>query len=333
MNSNELRSITIRSCNCSTSTRHKSTTTRGNKAPTHKAAHSRHFSLCTVLGSGWHNPTLMRRLQMVAGEAWRVRATSRVRARDPALPRPLRHDLIIRYCVMSYSVLIVSATVPISQRCRPSLHRNRHPRRTVAAAAIAAAAVRRLSCCGCGWCLLRLCIKIQMKKWRFCCCVDYRDDLARPSRGGATHLAGLSPPPPPPPPPPLMPLLLLLLCCCLSDGVVLGLPVSVSRLRATAPCQYSKTDVVSPLPACSMEAVYAFSAIRSSHTQPKSCRGEPGLFLAWCKIFFTYFYSNTRQFVDILRGVAQWCTLSPNILTLFIQRMIVAVNKRGNTSL
>ena len=60
-------------------------------------------------------------------------------------------------------------------------------------------------------------------------------------------------------------LLLLLLCCCLSDSVVLGLPLSVS-LGATAPCLNSKFDVASPLPACDMEAVYAFSAIRSPQT-------------------------------------------------------------------
>ena len=68
-------------------------------------------------------------------------------------------------------------------------------------------------------------------------------------------------------------------CCCLSDGVVLGLPLSVS-IGATAPCLNSKFDVASPLPACDMDAVYASSAIRSPQTQPKACWSEPGLFLA-----------------------------------------------------
>ena len=72
---------------------------------------------------------------------------------------------------------------------------------------------------------------------------------------------------------------LLLLCCCSSDGVVLGLPLSVSR-GATAPCLNSKFDVASPLPACDMESVYAFSAIRSPQTQPKACPSASGLFLA-----------------------------------------------------
>ena len=125
---------------------------------------SRHCSLCAVLSSGRNNPTLMRRHQRVAGEAWRVHATSRVGASGPALPRSLRCDLVLCCCVMSYSVLILSTTVAIPQRSRRSLHRHRHPRRTAAAAATAAAtaaaaaaaAVRRLLCCGCGWCLLRL---------------------------------------------------------------------------------------------------------------------------------------------------------------------------------
>ena len=69
----------------------------------------------------------------------------------------------------------------------------------------------------------------------------------------------------------------VLLCCCLSDGVVLGLPLSVS-LGATAPRPTSKFDVASPLLACDMEAVYAFSALRSPQT-PKACRSESGLFL------------------------------------------------------
>ena len=240
MNSNELRSITIRSCNCSTSTRHKGTTTRGNKAPTHKAAHSRHFSLCTVLGSGWHNPTLMRRLQMVAGEAWRVRATSRVRARDPALPRPLRHDLILRYCVMSYSVLIVSATVPISQRCRPSLHRNRYPRRTVAAAAIAAAAVRRLSCCGCGWCLLRLCIKNTNEKMAvlLLCWLSWWSSQAEPwwsnSSGGAIATATSAPAPAADAAAAAATVLLLVWWCCarlacVSESITCYRPMSIFK--------------------------------------------------------------------------------------------------------
>ena len=71
---------------------------------------------------------------------------------------------------MSYSVLVLSTTVAIPQRCRRSLHRHRRPRRTATAATAAAAAadadadtdadaVRRLLCCGCGWCLLRLFLK------------------------------------------------------------------------------------------------------------------------------------------------------------------------------
>ena len=68
-------------------------------------------------------------------------------------------------------------------------------------------------------------------------------------------------------------------CCCLSDGVVLGLPLPVS-IGATAACLNLKFDVASPLPACDMDAVYAFSAIRSPQTQPKACRSESGLFLA-----------------------------------------------------
>ena len=239
----------------------------------------------------------MRRHRRVAGEAWRVRATSGVRASEPALPRSLRCDLGLCCCVISYSVLILSTTVAIPQRCRRSLHRHRHPRRTTAAAATAAAAaaaaaaVRRLSCCGCGWSLLRLFLKKLIKNWLFCCCGDDRGDQARPSCCAATHLAGPSPPPPPPPPQPLLRLRLrccycaaaaavLLLCCCLSDGVVLGLPLSVSRGATTAPCLNSKFDVASPLPACDVEAVYSFSAIRSPQTQPKACPSESGLFLA-----------------------------------------------------
>ena len=134
--------------------RHNGTTIRGYEGTTHTAAHSRHCSLCAVLGSSRHNPTLMRRPQRVAGEAWRIRGTSGVGASKPALRRSLRCDLILCCCVMSYSVQILSTTVAIPQRCRRSLHRHRHPRRTAAAAT--AAAVRRLLCCGCGWRLLRL---------------------------------------------------------------------------------------------------------------------------------------------------------------------------------
>ena len=205
-----------------------------------------------------------------------------------SLPRSLRCDLVLCCRVMSYSVLILSTTVAIPQRCRRSLHRHRHLRRTAAAAATA---VRRLLCCGCGWCLLRLFLKKSIKNWLFCCCCGHnRDDRARPSCCAATHLAGPLPPSPPPPPPPL--LLLRLRCCycaaaaaalplcrCLSDVVVLGLPLSVS-LGATAPCLNSKFDVSSPLAACDMEAVYALAAIRSPQTQPKACRSESGLFLA-----------------------------------------------------
>ena len=105
-----------------------------------------------------HNLTLMRRHQRVSGEAWPVRATSGVGASEPALPHSLRCDRVLCCCVMSHSVLILSTTVAIPQRCRRSLHFHRHPRRTATAAATAAAAaaVRRLLCCGCGWCLLRL---------------------------------------------------------------------------------------------------------------------------------------------------------------------------------
>ena len=250
-----------------------------------------------MLGSGRHNPTLMRRHQRVAGEAWRVRATSGVGASEPALPCSLRGDLVLYCWVMSYSVLILSTTVAIPQRCRQRLHRHRHrhPRRTAAAAltAAAAAAVRRLLCWGCGWCLLRLVKKFLIKKWLFCCCGDDRGDRARPSCCAATHLA--EPSPPPPPPPLLLRLRLrlrlrccycaaaaaavLLCCCCLSDGIVLGLPLPVS-LGAAALCLNSKFDVAPPLPACDMDAVYAFCEIRSPQTQPKACQSESRLFLA-----------------------------------------------------
>ena len=43
---------------------------------------------------------------------------------------------------------------------------------------------------------------------------------------------------------------------------------------------HSKFGVASPLPACDMEAVYAFYAIRSPQTQPKACPRESGIFLA-----------------------------------------------------
>ena len=62
----------------------------------------RQCSLCAVLGSGRHKPTLMRRHQRVAREAWRVRATSGlytlVGASEPALPRSLRlpRSLLLR---------------------------------------------------------------------------------------------------------------------------------------------------------------------------------------------------------------------------------------------
>ena len=241
--------------------RHNGTAIRGHGGTTHTAAHSRHCSLCAVLGRGRHNPTLMRRHQRVAGEAWYVRATSGVGASESALPRSLRCDLVLCCCVMLYSVLILSANVAIPQRRRRSLHRHRHPRRTAtaaataaAAAAAAAAAVRRLLCCGCGWCLLRSFLKKLIKNWLFCCCGDDRD-RARPSRATVPQLIWqghrhrhLRPRP--------RPrrrccgsgcgaatalLLLLLLCCCFSDGVVLGLPLSVSlSIGATAPCLNSK---------------------------------------------------------------------------------------------
>ena len=198
--------------------RHNGTTIRGHEGTTHTAAHSRYYSLCAVLGSGRHNSTLMRRHQRVAGEAGRVHATSGVGASEPALPCSLRCNLVLCCRVMSYSVLILSITAAIPQRCRRSLHRRRHPRRhprRTAAAATAAAAVRRLLCCGCGWCLLRLFLKKSIKHWLFCCCGDDRGDRARPSCCAATHLAGPSPPPPPPLPPPL-----LLRCCyCAASAV------------------------------------------------------------------------------------------------------------------
>ena len=81
----------------------------------HTAAHSRHCSLCAVLGSGRHNPTLMWRHQRVAGKTWRVRATSGVGASEPALPRSLRCDLVLCFYVMSFSVVILSNTVAIPQ--------------------------------------------------------------------------------------------------------------------------------------------------------------------------------------------------------------------------
>ena len=76
----------------------------------------------------------MRRHQRVAGEAWRVRATSGVGASEPALPRYLRCDIVLCCCVMSYSVLIWLTTVAIPQPCRRSLYRHRHRRRTADAA-------------------------------------------------------------------------------------------------------------------------------------------------------------------------------------------------------
>ena len=114
--------------------------------------------------------------------------------------------------------------------------------------------MRRLLCCGCGWCLLRLFLKKIRKNWLFGCCGDDRDDQARPRCCAATHLAGPSPPPPPPPPLLLLLRLRLRLRCCycaaaaaaaavlLFDGVVLGPPLSV-RLGATAPCLSSKFDL------------------------------------------------------------------------------------------
>ena len=172
---------------------------RGHEGTTHTAAHNRHGSLCAVLGNGRHNPTLMRRHERVAGEAWRVRATSGVGASEPALSRSLRCDLVLCCCVMSHSVLILSITVAIPQRCRRSLHRHRHPRRTVAAAAAAAADAAAMAV------VLRLrlvSLAFVSKKiiinWLFCCCGDDRGDRARPSCCAATHLAGPSPPPPPP---------------------------------------------------------------------------------------------------------------------------------------
>ena len=183
-------------------------------------------------------------------------------------------------CVMSYPVLILSATVGIPQRRRRRPHRHRHPRRTAAAAA-AAAAVRRLLCCGCGWCLLRLFLKHFTKNCLFCC--GDRGDRARPSRADVPQLiwrghrhrhlrpcprrccyycgSGCCD---------VTAQQLLLLRCCLSDGVVLGLPLSVSLYnRATAPRLNSKFDAASPLPACDMEAVFAVSAIRSPQTHQK----------------------------------------------------------------
>ena len=79
---------------------------------------------CALCLAAVDNPTLMRRHQRVAGEAWRVRATSGVGASEPALPRFLRCDLVLCCCVMSYSVLILSTTVAIPQRCRRSFHRH-----------------------------------------------------------------------------------------------------------------------------------------------------------------------------------------------------------------
>ena len=154
----------------------------------------------------------------MAGEAWRVRATSGMGSSEPTLPRSLPCDLVLCCCIMSYSVLTLSTTVAIPQRCRRSFHRHRHPRRTATAAAtaVAAAAVRRLLCCGCGWCLLRLFIKQIIKNWLFCCCGDDRSDRTRPSCCAATHLAG--PSPPPPPPPPLLLLRRLPLQCCYCAG-------------------------------------------------------------------------------------------------------------------
>ena len=144
--------------------RHNGTTVSGHEGTTHTAAHSRHCLLCAVLGSGRHNPTLMRRHQRVAGEACRVRATSGEGASGPAFPCSLRCDLVLCCCwVMSYSVLILSTTVATPQRCRRSLHCPLHPRRTAAATAAAAAAVQRLLCCGCGWCRLRLFLKKSIK--------------------------------------------------------------------------------------------------------------------------------------------------------------------------
>ena len=82
--------------------KHNGTSIRGHEGTIHTAAHSRHCSLCALLGSGRHDPTLVRRHQRVAGEAWRVRATSGAGASELALLRSLRCDLVFCCFVMSY---------------------------------------------------------------------------------------------------------------------------------------------------------------------------------------------------------------------------------------
>ena len=158
----------------------------------------------------------------------------------------------------------------------------------------AAAVVRRLLCCGCGWCL-RIFLKKILTNGLLCCCGDDRE-MIEPGRAAVPQLIwrghrhrlvcprlrhccccncwgwGCA----------TAASVLLLRCCCLSDGVVLGLPLSVS-LGATAPCLNWKFDVAYPLAACDMNAAYAFVTICSPQTQPRACRSESGLFLviAW----------------------------------------------------
>ena len=161
--------------------RHNGTTIRGHEGTTHMASHSRPCSLCAVLGSGRHNPTLMRRHQRVTGEAWRVPATS-------ALPHSLRCAWFSAARDVVFGAEFVNHR-RLPQRCRRSLHRHRHPRRTAAAVATAAtvaaaatAAVRRLLCCGCGWCLLRLFLKNIIKTGCFVVVVIVVIEPGRPRR-------------------------------------------------------------------------------------------------------------------------------------------------------
>ena len=98
---------------------------------------------------------------------------------------------------------------------------------------------RRRYCCCCCCCAAAVVLRLRLvspafvskekKNWLFCC--GDRGDRARLSCGCGCGAATA--------------LLLLLLCCCLSDGVVLGLPLSVS-IGATAPCLNSKFKMLPP---------------------------------------------------------------------------------------
>ena len=208
---------------------HNGTTIIGHEGTTHTGAHSsRHCWLCVVLGSGRHNLTLMRRHQREAGEAWHVRATSGVGVSDPVLSRSLRFDLVLCCCVMPYSGLIFvnhrRYTTTLSPKPPPTTPHGRRRRRCCCCC----------SCCCCSCCAAAIVLRLRLvspafvsnkhdKKLDFCCCGDDRGDRARPSRAAVPQLIwrghrhrNLRPCP------------RRCCCCCLSNGVVPGLPLSVS---------------------------------------------------------------------------------------------------------